>query len=396
MRWSITLLVALGCKSKKLDEPMPEPPLVPDAAVVAPPGDAPKGWPELEGFTRVQPERVISLPAKPDMPKFALGGPALLGDIAIVSSSQFGFVAANWRTGAIAWTKPAGSQVAPPVVVDDDIVLMGDCVKPPAVADREVLAGCLRVVTRGGTDRTYVAIRGKPRALEPFLAERGDQQTSRVDDHTVRWQRGEHAITVDLITGVAKPADPTPPPLAIVWKERRWDVAHVDGRVVAYKGGTKQIAWQTENTYSRILGPVWLTEMGPMLRVANASSRFPDINLIDMDATGSLRAQVAKPTPGIAVLADAVSSIGDAALAVRLDSSLRRDFVVGYAANALLMYVWPLPEHQRVDRVGIAISEEADAVVVFHDGDTLTVLPELSAPPTSLGATRAASKKPTP
>lgn len=394
MRW-LALVAALGCKSKKLDEPMPEPPVVPDAAVVAP-VDAFRGWPELEGFTRVQPERVIALPAKPDIPRFALGGPVLLGDLAIVSSSQFGFVAADWRTGSIAWTKPAGSQVAPPVVVDTDLVLMGDCVKPPVVGEREVLAGCLRVVTRGGTDRTYVAIRGKARALDPFLAERGDQQTSRVDEHTVRWQRGEQAITVDLVTGVAKRADPTPPLLVIEWKARRWDIAHVDGRVVAYQGSTKKIAWQTENTYSRILGPVWLTDMGPMLRVANASSRFPDINLIDMDATGSLRAQVAKPTPGIAVLADAVSSIGDAAMVIRLDSSLRRDFVVGYAANALLMYVWPLPEHQRVDRVGIAISEEADAVVVFHDGDTLTVLPELSAPPTSLGATRAASKKPTP
>ncbi len=394
------LLVALlGCKSKRIDEVMPEPPIVPDAGIVAvtPPGDAPNPWPELEGFTRVQPERVIALPAKPDTPRFALGGPALLGEIAIVSSSQFGFVAADWKQGSIVWTKPAGSQVAPPVVVDQDIVLMGDCAKPQAVGDREVLVGCLRVVTRGGTDRTYVAIRGKPRTLDTFLAERGEQQTSRIDEHTVRWQRGEQAILVDLITGVAKPADPTPLPSVIEWNGRRWDVAHVDGRVVAYKGGTRQIAWQTQNTYTRILGPVWLAEMGPMLRVANASSRDINlINLIDMDATGSLRAQVAKPTPGIAVLATAVSSIGDAALAVRLDSTLRRDLVVGYAANALLMYVWPLPEHQHVDRVGIAISEEADAVVVFHDGDTLTVLPELSAPPTSLGATRAASKNPTP
>lgn len=396
MRGLVIVLVALvGCKGKKIDEVMPEPPVVPDAGVVLL-GDAPKPWPELEGFTRVQPERVIALPAKPDIPKFALGGPVLLGDIAVVSSSQFGFVAADFRKGTLAWTKPGGSQVAPPVVVDGDIVLMGDCVKPPAVSDREVLVGCLRVVTRGGTDRTYVAIRGKPRTLDKFLAERGEQQTSRAAEHQVRWQRGDQAIVVDLITGVARLVDPTPPPLVIEWNARRWDIAHVDGRVVAYKGGTKQIAWQTQNTYTRILGPVWLAEMGPMLRVANASSRFPDINLIDMDATGSLRAQVAKPTPGIDVLATAVSNIGDAALAVRLDSTLRRDLVVGYAANALLMYVWPLPEHQHVDRVGIAISEEADAVVVFHDGDTLTVLPELSAPPTSLGATRAASKNPTP
>lgn len=393
MRW--WLLVALvGCKAKKLDEPMPEPPVVPDAAVNLA-VDAPKPWPELEGFTRVSPERVIALPAKPDIPKFVLGGPVLAGDIAIVSSSQFGFVAANWRRGDIAWTKPGGLQVAPPAVVDGDIVLIGDCVKPPAVGDREALIACLRVVSTGGTDRTYVAIRGK-RSLEAFLAERGEQQTSRVDEHTVRWQRGEMAINVDLITGAAKLADPAPPPLVVEWNKRRWDIVQKDGRIVAYKGGTKQIAWQTEHAYTRLLGPVWLTDMGPMLRLANASSRFPDINLIDMDATGSLRAQVAKPTPGIDVLAAAVSSVGDAAMAVRVDSSLRRDTIVGYAANALLMWVYPLPEHQRLDRVGIAISEEADAVVVFHDGDTLTVLPELSAPPTSLGATRAASKNPTP
>ena len=136
--------------------------------------------------------------------------------------------------------------------------------------------------------------------------------------------------------------------------------------------------------------------MGPMLRVASASTRFPDINLIDIDATGSLRAQVAKPTPGIDVLASAISVVGDVAIAIRMDSSLRRDLVVGYAANAVLMWVYPLPEHQRVDRIGVAIADEADAVVVFHDGDTLTILPELSAPPTAPGAVRAPSENTTP
>ena len=38
--------------------------------------------------------------------------------------------------------------------------------------------------------------------------------------------------------------------------------------------------------------------------------------------------------PGIALLGRAISSVGDAALAVRLDTSLRRDFIAGYAANA--------------------------------------------------------------
>jgi len=392
------LLLAIACKSKRMDEPMPQPPPVPDAAVV--PADAAKPWPELEGYTRVGPQRVIALPSRPDIPKFTLGGPVIIGGLAVVASSQFGFVGLDWKRGTIAWTKTAGTRVAPPLVIDREgtgsIALFGDCVRPPEVGAGEVLVGCLRVVTATGTDRTYVAIRGKPKLMDAFLAERGQQQTWLVDDRTVRWLRGEQAITIDLITGAAKPALPAPPPVVVEYKSKRWDIAHVDGRVVAYKGGTSQVSWQTEHPYTRILGPVWLTEMGPMIRIANASHRDPHVDLIDIDATGSLHAQVAKPTPGIDVLAGAASSVGDAALAIRLDSSLRRDLIVGYAANALLMWVYPLPEHQRVDRVGIAISDEADAVVVFHDGDTVTVLPELSAPPTSPGATRVPSKNPTP
>jgi hypothetical protein len=48
----------------------------------------------------------------------------------------------------------------------------------------------------------------------------------------------------------------------------------------------------------------------------------------------------------------------------------------------------------RPDPVGIALTR--DAVVVFHDGDTLTVLPELSAPPTAPGAVKAPSENATP
>jgi hypothetical protein len=77
-----------------------------------------------------------------------------------------------------------------------------------------------------------------------------------------------------------------------------------------------------------------------------------------------------------------------------MDASLRHDFIVGYAANALLMYVYPLPEVPRADPVGLAIAP--DAVLVFHDGDTFTVLPELSAPPTAPGATERPSQNPTP
>jgi hypothetical protein len=393
---AIALLALAGCRSKrKHDDPMPEPPVVPNTPIVV---DAAKPWPELEGYTRVQPERVIALPARNDVPRFDLGGPAIAGDLAVVSSSQFGFVAVDWRKGTVAWSKPAGTHVAPPLVLDRGIVLIGDCVNPPAVPDREQLVGCLRVVTPAGTDQAYIAVHGRPKAVEAFVAERGAQRLVPDGDRTVRWIRGEAAIAIDLVTGVSRAADATPPPIAIAYKDRTWDIAHVDGRIVGYTGGTKKVAWTTEYRYSALVGAVWLPEMGPMIRVANAGAfrDAPEIHLIDIDATGSLRAQVAKPAPGVGVLAHAVSSVGDAALAVRVDNSLRRDLVVAYSANAMLQWVYPLPEQQRADPIGIAISGDADAVVVFHDGDTVTVLPDLSAAPTTPGAARASSKKPTP
>jgi hypothetical protein len=59
-----------------------------------------------------------------------------------------------------------------------------------------------------------------------------------------------------------------------------------------------------------------------------------------------------------------------------------------------MMYVCPLPEVPRADPVGVAIAP--DAVLVFHDGDTFTVLPVLSSSPTAPSAPRAPSQNPTP
>jgi len=119
-----------------------------------------------------------------------------------------------------------------------------------------------------------------------------------------------------------------------------------------------------------------------MLRTATVEGR--EIRLHDLDANGSMTEPAAPiAVPGIAVLAQAISPVGDVALAIRLDRSLQHDYVAGYAASALLRWVYPLPETARVDPIGLAIALDADrapaAVVVFHDGDTVTILPALSA-----------------
>jgi hypothetical protein len=426
------LLGACGKRAPREGGPVPEQeqPAAADGGVALP-ADAAAPWPEFEGMPRVEAERVVPLPVKPDVPRFSVGGPAIAGDLAIVSSSQFGFIAVDWRRGTIEWTKPAGLNVAPPVVLsidplsrpsggaasddgrrDNAAALVADCFSPPAVTAGDRLLGCLRVVTLRGVDQAYMAILGAEAAVEPFAASRGPQSLWRDGERTIRWRRGEHAVAIDLISGRATPAAAAPPPLAIAYKDKRWEIAHEDGRIVAHAVATgaaaataatpprprrlERVAWSTQNRYTALIGSIWLPDMAPMLRIVNLGGRdgSPVVRVIDMDATGSLNAAIARPMPGIALLGWDTSSVGDTALAIRLDRSLRRDFIAGYAANAMVMWVHPLPEVARPDPIGVAVAPEA--VVVFHDGDTLTILPELSAPPTAPGAARAPSQNPTP
>lgn len=380
------LLVLAACSSRKHHErPPPDPTPPPADAIVI---DAPAPWPELANQPRAEPNFVVAIPTKSDQPRFEVGGPAIVGDLALVASSQFGFAAVDWRRGQVAWVKPSGAHVAPPLGVDGNAVLLGTCANPPDGVDD--LLGCLRVVTPEGRDQASLAIRGNARAFADAV---GTQDVWREGDHAVRWRRGDQAIVVDLLTGAAKLASPAPPPLDITYKGKHWRVSRSDDGVIVAKGPPD---WKSQRPYAELLGAVYLPEQAPMVRVANrgAFHGAPEIQLMDMDATGSMHGQVAFPVPGIAIQSHAISPVGDAAMAIRLDNSLARDFVVGYAASALLMWVWPLPVVPRADPIGVAIAPEA--VVVFHDGDTVTILPELSAPPTAPGAVKAPSQNPTP
>ena len=78
---------------------------------------------------------------------------------------------------------------------------------------------------------------------------------------------------IDLVTGVAKPADAQPAADRVDYKDKRWDIAHVDGRVVGYAGGTRKVAWTHRASVHgacsvRCGCPRW----SPMVRVANAGA----------------------------------------------------------------------------------------------------------------------------
>jgi hypothetical protein len=395
------LLVA-ACKGNGKDaRPHGEAPLMhpPPADAQAQPIDAPLAWPELKDLPPTTPLHVVALPSRPDTPRFDTVGPTLIGEIAVVGTSQMGFVGVDFERGAIAWTKPAGPHVAPPLARGTEAVLVADCLRPQIVAAGQRLLGCARtVVAAVGTDEAYVAIHGAAAEVAAFAAEPGPQHVWPAGDHAVRWVRGERAVIADTLTGQAiATTELAPPPVHVIYKDNAWDVARADtGEIVAVDPATHEPAWRTQRRYTAFVGAVYLPELAPMIRLANVGvyAQHPEINLFDIDATGSLHGQVAFPVPGIGVLASGIGAVGDTALAIELDASLRRDYIVGFAANALIMWVYPLPEIARSDAIGVAVAP--DAVVVFHDGDTLTILPELSAPPTAPGAAKAPSQNPAP
>ncbi|HET7500327.1 MAG TPA: hypothetical protein VFK02_04965 [Kofleriaceae bacterium] len=396
-RLAVGLAVIAACRSAhdaRRDDLAPAPaPALDGGPVDAGPIDARVPWPELAAFPAAEPVRVVALPARPDVPRFDVGGPVIAGDVAIISSSQLGFAAIDWRRGALVWTKPAGLHVAPPLVARGSAILIGDCLNPPEVpALNDTLLGCIRVVTPAGADESYGAIHGA--RVEAFAGSPGPQAVWVDGDRAVRWRRGELAVTVDLITGVARPASAEPPPLHVAYRTHAWDITRTDERIVARERG--KLAWQTRHPYGALLGAVYLADQAPMVRVTSvgAFGGRAEVNVLDIDATGSLHGQAAFPVPGISALGHAMDAVGNTAIAVRMDTTLRHDFLVGYAANALLMYVYPLPEVLRAEPVGVAIAP--DAVLVFHDGDTFTILPELSAPPTAPGTPKPSSQNPTP
>jgi hypothetical protein len=208
------------------------------------------------------------------------------------------------------------------------------------------------------------------------------------------WRRGDQAVMIDLMSGAATLAPATEPPVIVSYKEKTWRVRRTEDGLIAAEG---KPAWQTRNHYTALLGAVYLPQQSPMIRMANATRHMgqPEIMIFDIDATGSMNGQVSlNPAPGIGIIGHAIDKVGDVVMAVRLDTSLERDYIAGYAANAGLMWTYPLPRMPRADPIGVAVA--SGAVVVFHDGDTFTVLPELSAPPTAVGAVKAPSENTTP
>lgn len=338
-------------------------------------------WAELAELPRARAARVIALPTRADVPRFEVHGPVLADDVAALASSQFGFLGVDVRAGEVRWSKAAGLHVAPPVALaSGDLALIGDCATPPTT-ERPVL-GCLRVVTSAGVERAYGAIYGE-RAVAERMAGPGAQRAWELSEGRVAWRRGDAVVAVDLATGEATATDAAPAPLLVRYRTRSLEVTLEDGELRARARERGASGWRAPGRFAALLGIVpGLPYEAPMLRVVRASTarRAPPaptayFDLLDLDAMTAAGGQAATPAPGLLLLGTAAGDEAAAALAVRLDTSLRRDYVVTYTSGARLAWVYPLPLQLRTDPVGLAVTR--DAVLAFHDGDTLTVLPRI-------------------
>jgi hypothetical protein len=370
---ALALLASCRCGDRPASPGDAAPPI--DAAL---PIDAapPPSWPELAAFPVAEPAVTVTLPARADVPRFDVHGPVVIGNVAVVSASPVGFAAVALPGGRVIWTRPAGARVAPPLATGDAVILVGDCPDEVASPAGELLLGCLTQVDAArGTDLGAAIVRGARAEVEAFAAAPGPSRLRSAGDGALLWQRGEHAVIVALATGRATPAPPVADRAELRYADATWRWA-VDGEALVARDGADKERWRFGRRVAALVGAFAAEPpQVPVVRAVVAGTRDGHgvFSIIDIDGTSGSQGSAAHPVPGIQVLATGFGPHGVTVLAVRLDTSLTRDYIAAFDGNGLLLWVWPLPAQPRPDAVGIAL--DALRVVVFHDGDRLSVLP---------------------
>jgi hypothetical protein len=369
-------LLALGaCRGDK-------PPKRRDAAPAAAAVDARTApWPALADLPVVRAIAVIELPVASRVPPASIVGPLVVGDLAVIGSSQIGFAAIDWRGGTVAWRRTTGPHLAPPLAHADGVLLVGECERAPLAPADQIVVGCWLVVSPTGSVVGAGPIVGDADPVAAFVAARGETSLIPLAEHRMRWSRGDAAIVIDLDTGRAVPTSVVPLAAIARHKRREWRIAIEPDEALVARDPAGVEQWRMTTRFAAVIGilPGQAHEV-PMVRVVNlkGASGHGFVDLIDIDATGSRLGQAGALVPGIQIIGHAFAPTpGDTVLAVRLDTTLQHDYLAAHDGRGGLAWVWPLPERARPDPVGLAFADDG-SVIAFHDGDRVSVLPAVS------------------
>ncbi|HPH70332.1 MAG TPA: hypothetical protein PLF40_31495, partial [Kofleriaceae bacterium] len=259
----VLALASTACKSKKAAAPV-EPvehveraaPAKLDAAARTADAAPARNWTtDLGDLPWISATRLIKVPVHADQPRFDVVGPVVVGDLAVVGSSQFGFAAIRWSDGSTAWTKPTGLHLAPPLVLDDNVLLIADCAKAPVIDESQVLLGCLRTVSGTGNDLSLAAIVAPPELAEAFAGTTGPSRVWAIAPTKIAWQRGDVTLEFDPLAPRAKRSAATAPSITATINKVALTFKQTDEAVLALDDKGKE-QWRVGGRFAAVLGIV--------------------------------------------------------------------------------------------------------------------------------------------
>ncbi len=301
------------------DPPKPRPKDAAPAAVDASTPPIP-GWPELAGLALAEPVWLRDLQPRLERPEYAAHPPLTVGERIVVAGSRLGYLGLDRATGEIAWRRPAGPRLSAPLALAaDDVILVRDCDEAVGAPPGQVVLACYERI-----DPQSIAARAAGRLFVP-ADELGDCTAAAGGAWLVEGQDAQ-ALTIGR-------------------------------RLCRFRaelaGGAAQ----------RLADAAIPTSSGWRQDVSTGVSR--------------LTADAAPVLPGLQVLAEAPGAV-----VVRLDTTLRRDYVAAFDHTGV-RWVWPLPPPLDPEGRGgpIAISSTDRDVLVLFDGSRLARLSSSFSPP---------------
>jgi hypothetical protein len=340
----------------------------------------------LAAMPKARPRWTVTLDAAP-VPAIDVHGPILVGDAALVAGSAIGITGIDTKTGTILTRRAAAGSVGIAPIDDERALAIGNCtdaIKPPR---GDALVGCYVVM-----DAHHEAVYGAGSIVAPAkdAAQLGGGATTLFvaagpprlvfvgrDDPDAPWlrfvladpPRGEvpaEAIEPrDVPTGARAPHVSLP--AGQLWVvDDVLEVRHHDPDALSNRSSVMNVAAAPGALHALDDDRVRAFRLVPGERAIQPA--IIDPSTLALDDLGTA-------VPGIDLLAAAHGAKGYA-VAVRLDTSLTNDYIAAFTVDGTLSYAYPLPPPPSGGRalpVGIAMTD--DAVVVFHDGTTVSALP---------------------